>query len=168
MRSTKNASDNPARHFVLPFIIAIAIYIVAYGFIEHRRNRKGPWLVSFRSGNSAIPEIIINQPFLAITNVCIRFEGEAPVTQTETTFVFDKPRQVPYEVPFGQCIFMDTTFLPGTETFRLFNHEIELLPRTMIIDHDEHPWAVNSTITLPRVTAKKPSKTSRPEKSSDH
>jgi len=55
---------------------------------------------------------------------------------------------VPYEVPFGTCVFMDTTFLPGTVTLRLYGHEIELLPRVLVIDQQEHPWISDSTITL--------------------
>jgi hypothetical protein len=43
---------------------------------------------------------------------------------------------------------MDTTFLPGTVTFELFGHEIELLPRVLMIDHEERPWLSNHPITL--------------------
>jgi hypothetical protein len=43
---------------------------------------------------------------------------------------------------------MDTTFLPGTVTLQVFNHEIELLPRVLVIDGQEHPWLSESTITL--------------------
>jgi hypothetical protein len=43
---------------------------------------------------------------------------------------------------------MDTTFLPGTVTFQIFGHEIELLPRVLIIDHQERPWLANGSITL--------------------
>jgi len=43
---------------------------------------------------------------------------------------------------------MDTTFLPGTVAFQLFGHEIELLPRVLIIDHEEHPWhSKHATLT---------------------
>jgi len=64
------------------------------------------------------------------------------------TLIFREPRPVPYSVPFGKCVFMDTTFLPGTVTFQLFGHEIELLPRVLIIDHAEHPWLSHSTLSL--------------------
>jgi hypothetical protein len=43
---------------------------------------------------------------------------------------------------------MDTTFLPGTLTFRLFSHELELLPRVLIIDHEEYPWVPGTNIVL--------------------
>ena len=40
--------------------------------------------------------------------------------------------------------------LPGTATFELFGHEIQLLPRVLIIDRREYPWRPNATITLPQ------------------
>ena len=70
-----------------------------------------------------------------------------------TTLLFAQPRPVPYEVPFGKCVFMDTTFMPGTVTFDLFGHEIELLPRALIIDRQDHPWQRDAAITLPRAPA---------------
>jgi hypothetical protein len=48
---------------------------------------------------------------------------------------------------------MDTTFLPGTLTFELFSHEIELLPRALIIDRQDHPWQPDAMIILPRAPA---------------
>jgi len=77
---------------------------------------------------------------------------ESPVTNHTppiTTLLFAQPQPVPYEVPFGKCVFMDTTFLPGTVTFELFGHEIELLPRALIIDRQEHSWQPDLAISLP-------------------
>ena len=143
--------DNPAKHFILAFLIALVVYAVFYQGIEHRRTRKGPWQVAFTHGESGDPAIVIQQPALAISNVQIRFAGEpeAP-TNAAVTLAFSQPREVPYDVPFGKCIFMDTTFLPGTLTFQLFGHEIELLPRVMIIDHDEYAWKSGKAIVLNR------------------
>jgi hypothetical protein len=73
-----------------------------------------------------------------------------PATNSPVTLVFSQPKPVPYEVPFGKCVFMDTTFLPGTVTFQLFGHEIELLPRVLVIDRQEHAWRPDMTIALPR------------------
>ena len=144
-------SDNPIKHFAFAFAIAVAIYFIAYSSIEHRRTRKGPWQVTFATSTNGEPRMIIDQPTLHLENVEIVFAGEvAAFTNNLTTLQFSQPRQVPYEVPFGKCIFMDTTFLPGTLTFQFFGHEIELLPRVMIIDHREQPWRSGSTITLSR------------------
>jgi hypothetical protein len=141
----------PAKHFILAFLLALVGYVVLYQTIEHRRTRQGPWRVTFTTGTAGIPDIVINQPRLAITNVQISFAGEAlPATNNPVTLAFDLPRPVPYEVPFGNCVFMDTTFLPGTVTFQLFGHEIELLPRVLVIDRQEHSWRPDTTVALPR------------------
>ncbi len=146
--SSKHRSENPVRHFIFAFLIALGIYLIFYQFIEHRRNRKGPWQVTFTNSVSAEPQIVINQPFLSITNVRMTFAQAPRAGDANRTLVFEQPRQVPYDVPFGTCVFMDTTFLPGTATFRFFGHEIELLPRVLMIDHEEHGWANNSEIVL--------------------
>jgi hypothetical protein len=149
-------SDNPIKHFALAFAIALLIYFVFYSGIEHRRTRKGPWQVTFVTSTNGEPRILINQPTLRVENVEIVFEGEVvPLTNNPTTIQFSQARQVPYEVPFGKCVFMDPTFLPGTLTFQFFGHEIELLPRVMIIDHREQPWRSSNIITLSKVKAGK-------------
>ena len=51
-------------------------------------------------------------------------------------------------VPFGKVIFEDLTFLPGVVTFDLFGHEIELLPRTLIVNKRGIPWQSGVTIDL--------------------
>jgi hypothetical protein len=140
-------SDNPVKHFLLAFVLALACYVLFYWGIEHRRNRKGPWQVVFEGEPARPPSLIIHQPFLAITNVRILFADE-PSPGTNVTLDFRQPRQVPYPLPFGQCVFMDTTFLPGTVTLQMFGHEIELLPRVLIIDHKEYPWKSEQKISL--------------------
>jgi len=149
--------EGPAKHFILAFLLALAGYILLYQGIEHRRTRNGPWRVTFTTGNANAPTIVIDQPRLAITNVQILFAGESlSPTTAPVSLVFEQPRPVPYEVPFGKCVFMDTTFLPGTVTFELFGHEIELLPRALIIDRQDHPWQPDATITLPRAQSAPP------------
>lgn len=148
-------SESPARHFLLAFLIALGVYAVTYYGIEHRRGRNGPWIVTFANSPAGLPSLIINQPRLALTNVCVCFAGQtAASTNLPATLVLAQPHQVPYPVPFGTCVFMDTTFLPGTVTFDLFGHEIELLPRVMMIDHEEHAWRANEIITLPPADSK--------------
>lgn len=150
-------SDGPVKHLVVALLLAVGCYAVFYPSIEHRRTRKGPWEVTFTSTNevtsartnSGVPLVIVNQPKLAITNVQLMFvEHSVTAGQGATNLIFNEPKPVPYAVPFGQCVFMDTTFLPGTVTFQLFDHEIELLPRVLIIDRQEHPWLSNNNIKL--------------------
>lgn len=167
--------DRVLKHIILAFALALIGYAAFYWGIEYRRTRQGPWQVTFTQSASGSPTIVIGQPRLGITNVQIVFardtytatnasgvsateplqphNPQSPVTSHEspvTPRAFGQARPVPYAVPFGECVFQDTTFLPGTVTFRLFGHEIELLPRVLIIDHEEHPWQPNATITLPR------------------
>ena len=144
-------SEGPAKHFLLVFVLALVGYVVCYPLIEHRRTRNGPWRVTFATGAAGVPAIVINQPRLGITNVQISFAAETvPTTNSPVSLAFGQPKPVPYEVPFGKCVFMDTTFLPGTVTFQLFGHEIELLPRVLVIDRQEHAWRPDMTIALPR------------------
>jgi hypothetical protein len=142
-------SVGPIKHLIWAFLLALVCYALFYHGIEHRRVRKGPWEVTFALDETGMPRVGIVQPKLAITNVQISFPGQsASTTNGLGTVAFDKPKPVPYDVPFGRCVFMDTTFLPGTVTFQLFGHEIELLPRVLIIDHQERPWVSGQPITL--------------------
>jgi len=43
-------------------------------------------------------------------------------------------------------------FLPGVVTMNLLGHEIELMPRTLVIDKKEIPWVTPAgriTVSLP-------------------
>jgi hypothetical protein len=142
-------SDGALKHFMLAFVLALVCYALFYYSIEHRRIRKGPWEVTFTNNAAGMPIVMVNQHKLAITNYQIVFPDQpTPSTNALGTLLFNQPQPVPYPVPFGKCLFMDTTFLPGTVTFQLFGHEIELLPRALIIDRQEHPWVSDSTLTL--------------------
>jgi hypothetical protein len=149
--------DNPAKHFTIAFAIALLGYVVVFHLIENRRTRKGPWQVTFTNNAGGMPAIVINQPALSISNVQIQFlnsnpNHESPIPNYQSSvsnhFVFSEPKPVPYEVPFGKCVFMDTTFQPGTLTFQLFGHEIELLPRVLVLDRQEHAWKSGQIIAL--------------------
>jgi hypothetical protein len=146
--------DGPMKHFILAFLLAVICYAFFYNKIEDRRTRKGPWEITFTNDAAGNPALVINEPKLAITNAQISFtEEHFAASFTAATVIFNRPRPVPFEVPFGKCVFIDTTFLPGTVTLDLFNHEVELLPRVLVIDRQEHPWLSESTITLHPVAA---------------
>jgi hypothetical protein len=147
--------DGALKHFILAFLLAVICYAFFYSKIENRRSRKGPWEITFTNDAAGNPSLVINEPRLAITNVQVTFTNQrAAASFAPTTLVFRQPRPIPYEVPFGRCMFMDTTFLPGTVALELFNHEVELLPRVLVIDRQEHPWLSESTITLHPAPAK--------------
>ena len=147
-------ADNPVKHFAIALAMAVVIYVIAYGWIEHRRNRNGPWEVTFTNGPANAPMLIVNQPKLGITNVQIVFAEAKAGTNAPANVSFRQPRPTPFELPFGQGVFLDLTFLPGTVTFRMFGHEIELLPRVMMLDHEEHPWRSGEVIQLRSVEKK--------------
>ena len=155
-------SKGSVKHFVLAFLLALIGYALFYQGIEHWRVRKGPWQVTFTRDAEHRPAIRIDQPSLAITNFQIIFAvGDPAATNTPRTFPSDpsradspianpqspattlrfaQPRPMPCDVPFGRCVFLDLISLPGTVTFELFGHEIQLLPRVLMIDRQEHPW----------------------------
>src|SRR5579864_2651116 len=143
-------SDNLLRHIIVPLVIAVLVYFVFYPAIEHRRTMKGPWRVTFTmDASSHQPALLINQPTLGITNIEIIFDHEILATNfpgKELTFA--QPQPVPYDVPFGKCIFMDTTFLPGTLVFQAFGHEVQLLPRTLLIDQKDQGWRSGTTLLI--------------------
>src|SRR5437773_7748901 len=102
-------SDGPLKHFVVALLLAVGCYALFYPSIEHRRTRKGPWEVTFAQTNGGVPLLIINQPKLAITNVQVLFADQVVgAGQTNAHMIFNEPKPVPFDVPFGTCVFMDT------------------------------------------------------------
>ena len=146
-----NKPEAALKHFGLAFLLAVVFYVLVYWAIEAFRPAKGPWAITFISKTSQPPCLVLNQHRLGLTNVQILFPGTvAPTNQPQSvTIQFNEPKPTPFPLPFGNCIFLDTTFLPGTVTLRAFGHEIELLPRVLIIDHREHLWKSGEMISLP-------------------
>ena len=144
----------PFKHVVIAFLIAVVLYTVSYRAIEHRRTRDGAWQVTF-AGEAQVPTLIINEPGLHISNLRITFP-KTPTAMTNTMLVFAQPQPVPFAVPFGQCLFEDTTFQPGTVVFKMFGHEIQLLPRVLTIDKVEYPWQSDHTFSILSTTDTSP------------
>ncbi len=128
-------------------MIVAVLYLVVFNAIEHFRNRKGPWEVAFSSGTNA-PAIIIDQPRLNIRNVKILLPSADTNAVDATNIYFDQARPVPFAVPFGQCVGLDTITMPGTVALKLQGHAIQLLPRVLTIDGREVAWQSGATITL--------------------
>ena len=61
-------------------------------------------------------------------------------------------KQRAFDVPFGECIYQDLMFLPGVVTMNLLGHEIELMPRTLVINKKQMPWdsAKGAIVILPQ------------------
>jgi hypothetical protein len=141
-------SDGLAKPLLIGAVLAVILYVIGYNGIEHRRTFRGPWRVTFTRDTSGTPALFVNQPVLGITNLQFTFPGGTFTNEPPITLAFAQPQQVPYDLPFGRCIFMDTTFLPGTIVMEIFGHEIQLIPRVLRIDGQEQPWKSNVVIVL--------------------
>lgn len=138
--------DNVGRHVIFAFVLALILYWVAFNTIEHFRKAKGPWHLTFQTDAWGEPFLAVSQSRLRITNVVFVLHGERlSRTNLSETVIFDSPIT---NVPFGRVVFLDTTFLPGTLTFDLFGHEIELLPRTLVVNRKEVPWHSGDRLVL--------------------
>ena len=133
---------------LVAFAATLVFYVLGFSWLEHRRHRLGPWEVTFIQEPASPPMIRINQPALEITNLQVEFVDTQEVTLTNRRVDFVAGREVPFAVPFGQCVFMDPLFLPGTVTLSLFGHEVQMLPRALTIDGHEYGWKSGSTIEL--------------------
>ena len=143
-RFAEAKSEGILKHFVVAFVLALLCYVFSYGCDRHLRLRKGPWELTFKSDAEGVPVLVINQTAIGITNVVIRIEGKT-MGQSPETIEFTGPGD---SVPFGEILFFDTTYLPGTLTLELFGHEVEMMPRTLVLNFEEHPWVSGEEIVL--------------------
>jgi hypothetical protein len=137
----------PLKQFAVAFLMALALYIVMYTFIENRRTRHGPWQIEFTMSAGGAPALVVNEPRLNIANFRIAFPNEF-TPPTNLVLSFSQPRAWPFDVPFGNCLFEDLTFQPGTLAFNLFGHEIQLIPRVLTVDGREYPWQSGATVAI--------------------
>ena len=131
---------------VITFVVVLVFYFAAFNWLQDWQTRKGPWEVTFTTDATGNPSITIYQPKLNISSVELVFLGEKlEQTNLSQTVSFNR---VNAAVPFGKVIFLDLMILPGTVTLDLFGHEVELLPRTLILNKKEYPWRSDSVIEL--------------------
>ncbi len=136
------------KHLAIAFGIALGVYIIAYWGIEHQRYVNGPWEVRFEQSTNGNPVMVVNQPALKISDVKFEFQGATMNTNLPQTIKFEQPQTWPYPVGFGEVIFEDLTFLPGTVTLLCYGNEIELLPRVMTVNRQQYIWKSGYTMTL--------------------
>jgi hypothetical protein len=138
-------SDGAIKHFAIAFAIAVVFYVAGFGWIQHRRVFKGPWEITFATDGAGRPSLMISEPMLGISQkIAFPARKIAPANLARV----ERFDEAVTNLPFGEMIFQDPTFLPGTVTLRLFGHEIELLPRVLIIDKKEIPWRAGQTVEL--------------------
>jgi hypothetical protein len=138
-------SDGILKHAAIAFVIAVVFYVVGFEWIEHRRTFRGPWQVDFRADTNGAPSLLISQTNLNISET-MTFPG-----QTVRPGNFSRAinfNEATTNLPFGDMLFQDPTFLPGTVTMRLFGHEVELLPRVLIVDKKEYPWKAGGIVQV--------------------
>lgn len=139
------------RHLLLVFGLVLVLYAAGFRGAQYWRHRKGPWIVEFATDEQLHPRLTVSHRRLGIDNLTLSFPDATLDPPPEPCrIVFDEPSKVD-AVPFGSVKFIDTTFLPGTVTFDLFGHEIELLPRVLIVDKRERAWESGETLRLPDV-----------------
>lgn len=138
--------SNLGRTIVGAFVLALTVYAGSFWGINHLRTRKGPWEVTYQTGDDTVPVIRIHQPLLGVSNVMIRFPGETvEASGLPQTVRFDGPRSAG---PFGKTVFIDPTFLPGTVALDLFGHEVQLMPRVLTVNRQEIPWRSGLVLDL--------------------
>jgi hypothetical protein len=132
---------------VLLFVAVLAGYVLVYNWMQHRRVAKGPWVVTFASDTNGA-SLTLRQTALGVRDIHIVFTNAPIATNFSETLEFATPRGIPFDVPFGECVFFDARFLPGTVVLNTFGHEIQMLPRVLTIDDVERPWTSGETIAL--------------------
>ena len=133
-----------AKTVVLLFVAVLGLYLVVFYGIERARHHKGPWEVEFRTDAQGSPAVVVSQTTLELSKVTIVFHGES-FTNPASRVRFDRVLQ---PVPFGKVIYEDLTFLPGVVTFDLFGHEIEVLPRTLVVNKKLVQWRSGMSVDL--------------------
>jgi len=131
---------------VLTFVIALVFYLAAYSWLHKRQTGKGPWQVSFTTNSAGVPQIVIAQPVLGISNITVEFFGEQLTGTNGTgTVTFAKPRQ---PTPFGRVVYDDLMFQPGDVALDCFGHIVEMVPSALGLNSVRLGWTNNAFYSL--------------------
>ncbi len=142
----KNAARPTFLSITITFVAALVFYLIAYSWLTRKQTASGPWQVLFTNDAAGVPELVIQQTNRGISNLHVRFVDEQLSPTQRTGFVEFRKPQTP--TPFGQLIYDDLMFLPGTVTLDCFGHEVELLPRTLVLNRKPIAWASTTTNEL--------------------
>ncbi len=133
--------------FLLVGVFTLVGYFSVFTWVENNRRKDGPWEITFTQVDNS-PALLVNHAKLGLTNITIVFPDAVATTNASQTVRFEHGRVAPFDLPFGECVFLDTLFLPGTVTVKVFSHEIQVMPRTMTINRVEHAWSPGEKILL--------------------
>jgi len=141
--------DRLSRHLLVAFLLSLTGYVLVYWFIESRRVADTAWVVAFQTEAEGRPVLEIRQETMGLGPVRIRIDTTniTPAVPRQE-IEFSKPRPFPFEVPLGQCIFQDATFLPGTVVLEIGGIQIQMLPRALTIGTNEFTWASNALVVV--------------------
>jgi hypothetical protein len=138
-------SENIVKDLAIALVLALVFYVAGFTWIQHWRVAKGPWDVTFASDARGRPSILILQRKL---NISQRLEFPDERIDHPNLDVGVQFREAVTKLPFGEMMFQDPLFLPGTATMRLFGHVVELMPRVLTIDDKEHSWGAGKEIVI--------------------
>lgn len=131
---------------VLTFVIAVIFYLAAYSWLHKKQTGKGPWQVNFTTNSTGVPEMIIAQPALGLSNITIQFSAEQLAASNSTGVVaFVRPRQI---TPFGRVIYDDLMFQPGDVAVDCFGHIVEMVPAALGLDGSRLGWTNGAIYSL--------------------
>jgi hypothetical protein len=133
------------KHITAALVIAVVFYFAGFTWLEHRRLANGPWQITFQADAGGVPALAISESKLNLSQT-LRFPHAKATPNLSQTITFGQDTP---DLPFGEMVFQDPTFLPGTVTMQLFGHRIELLPRVLSIDRKEYPWHSTNGIEVP-------------------
>ena len=137
--------DGLLRHLAAAAVMAAVFYGAAFSWIEHRRVAKGPWEIAFISDAAGRPSLRITQGALKISEG-LSFPDDQVARPNLAELV--KFREATTNLPFGEMLLQDPLYLPGTITMRLFGHLVEVLPRTLVVDKEEHAWKAGEELVI--------------------
>ncbi len=134
------------KSIALTFVGAVIFYALAWSWLNKRQTGKGPWKANFSTNSTGVPQMIIAQPSLGISNVTLRFEGEIlPATNRTGLVAFSNPRT---PTPFGRVIYDDLMFQPGSVAVDCFGHVVEMIPSALILNSVSNGWRNDSIYSL--------------------
>jgi hypothetical protein len=126
-------------------VLSAVFYCAAFWWIEHERAAQGPWEIVFIADAAGRPSLRITQPALKISEG-LSFPDDQVARPNLAELV--RFRQAVTNLPFGEMLLQDPLYLPGTITMRLFGHLVEVLPRTLVVDHQEHAWKAGEELVV--------------------
>jgi len=125
------------KSIVLTFVVCVGFYLLAWSWMSRRQTGQGPWQVAFGTNAAGVPQLIIQQNALGLSNVTVLFASETLGTNGTGAVAFTKPQM---RVPFGRVAYDDLMFQPGSVALDCFGHVIELLPRNLGLNGQAVPW----------------------------